>query len=98
MARVYVAGPMSGLPDYNRAAFIRVEQELMAQGHIVFNPARKRLGKNATWDDYMRLGIADLMRCDTIHLLPGYEDSRGATIELELAKELGMTITFEEDE
>lgn len=89
---------MSGLPDYNRAAFDKAAKELREQGHAVFNPAETRLAETAGWADYMRVGIADLVQyCDTIHLLPGYEDSRGATIELELAKELGMTITFEED-
>lgn len=96
MAVIYIAGPMTGLPDFNRPAFNQVAHELREQGHAVFNPAETRLPETATWEDYMREGIVDLMHCNTIYLLPGFEKSRGATIELELAKDLGMTITYQE--
>lgn len=37
--KIYIAGPMTGYPDYNRAAFNAKASELMAEGHIVLNPA-----------------------------------------------------------
>lgn len=33
--KIYIAGPMTGYPDYNRAAFNAKASELMAEGHIV---------------------------------------------------------------
>ena len=40
--------------------------------------------------DYMRRGPAQMQKCDTIALLPGWHQSRGAMIELRLAEDLGM--------
>ena len=37
--KIYIAGPMTGYPDYNRAAFNAKASELMSEGHIVLNPA-----------------------------------------------------------
>lgn len=36
--RVYCSGPMTGIPDHNRAAFDAAEKRLRAQGHFVINP------------------------------------------------------------
>lgn len=43
--RVYVAGPMTGLPGFNFDAFHRAEALLVVHGYEVFNPARKDLEK-----------------------------------------------------
>lgn len=40
----------------------------------------------------MRRGLRQLLTCDTIALLPGWQNSRGATIEHQLATGLGMTV------
>ena len=37
---VYIAGPMTGLPDLNYPAFNAAEEALTAAGHAVLNPAR----------------------------------------------------------
>lgn len=39
MKRIYIAGPMSGLPEFNYPAFNRAAAVLRAQGHHVENPA-----------------------------------------------------------
>ncbi len=41
MAKVYIAGPMSGYPNFNFSAFFAAEAELRADGWTVFNPAAK---------------------------------------------------------
>lgn len=38
---VYVAGPMTGYPDFNFPAFYAAEKRLKEQGYIVYNPANK---------------------------------------------------------
>lgn len=39
--KIYIAGPMRGIKDFNFPAFFAAEEELKAQGYIVFNPARR---------------------------------------------------------
>jgi hypothetical protein len=39
--RIYVAGPMRGIPEFNFPAFNAVSATLKAMGHTVFNPAEK---------------------------------------------------------
>ena len=39
--KVYLAGPMRGIPNFNFPAFFEAEAQLVALGHTVFNPARR---------------------------------------------------------
>jgi len=39
--RLYLAGPMRGLPDFNFPAFKAATAKLRAEGHVVFNPAER---------------------------------------------------------
>ena len=43
---------------------------------------------------YMRTDLLALLACDTILLLPGWQDSRGATVELAVAEACGLDIQF----
>lgn len=38
MTRVYISGPATGIPDYNRAAFAEAEVTFRNKGDTVFNP------------------------------------------------------------
>lgn len=90
MKRIYIAGPMSGLPDLNYPAFDAQAAKLRAKGCHVENPAENP--ECDSWEAYMRAAITQLMTCDTIVLLPGWDKSRGACIEHRLAGDLGMRI------
>lgn len=88
--RVYVAGPMTGHKELNFPAFHAAAASLRASGYEVINPAEINPDPNAKWEDCMRADIAQLVTCDQIALLPGWEKSRGALIEARLAADLGM--------
>ena len=90
--RVYIAGPMTGLPEYNYPAFHRAAAKLRAAGWHVESPAEPGQVDGWTWADYMRRGLQQMLTCDTIALLPHWHGSRGARIEVRLATDvLGMT-------
>lgn len=92
--RIYIAGPMSGIADYNYPAFNKVADQLRALGvYEVENPAENPTPECGTWLGYMRLAIPQLMRCDEVVLLPGWGRSRGARTEYNLAHSLGLQIS-----
>ncbi|MEI5998254.1 DUF4406 domain-containing protein [Paraburkholderia bengalensis] len=90
--KLYVSGPMTGLPGLNKPAFHVEAARLRAMGFEVENPANVELGPNAVWLDYMRADLKLLMDCDGIVLLPGWEKSRGAAVEHGLARSLGLQV------
>ncbi|AOZ64643.1 nucleoside deoxyribosyltransferase [Arthrobacter phage Chubster] len=85
---LYVAGPMTGLPEFNRPQFHAVTDELRRRGYYVLNPARQPLGLE--YNDYMRRGLYDVSRADGLALLPNWEESNGARIEHRLALKMGL--------
>ena len=89
MTTVYLAGPMTGLPDYNRAAFAVAEKRWCGYGRVL-NPARHELGFDH--HEYMKLAFQDILASDAVVVLDGWEKSPGATIEVIVANALAMPI------
>ncbi|MGH2421873.1 DUF4406 domain-containing protein [Pseudomonas canadensis] len=96
MKRIYLSGPMTGLPGLNFAAFHAMTTNLRAGGHTVTNPAELN-PDGGTWADCMRRDIAALMDCDTVATLPGWEHSKCARLEVLIAERLGMTAVKDHD-
>lgn len=90
--RVYLAGPMTGLPEFNYPCFRAAAKRLRAAGYWVENPADNLKPICGTWTGWMRKGITQLVKCDAIVMLPGWQQSRGASIEHELACGLGFAV------
>ena len=89
----YLSGPMTGLPDFNRPAFHAAAAALRAQGHVVINPAEVDLGPDASWADYMRVHLTEIARrVARVFVLPGWEGSRGAQLEVHVARALGLPV------
>lgn len=93
---VYVAGPMTGYIDLNFPAFNVVADMLRVEGYTVLNPADHGVIEGATWEDYLRFDITKLIQCDTIYLLEGWQDSKGAQLEYLIAERLGMRMIYQE--
>lgn len=91
-ARLYLAGPMSGLPELNFPAFHAAAAALRERGFVIENPAEINADPTAGWRDCMRADIKVLVDCDGIALLPGWENSRGAKLERTIAIGLGLRV------
>lgn len=92
MKRIYLSGPMSGHPDHNFPAFNEQAAKLRAAGFEVVNPAELNPDPSMTWEECLRIDIRELCSCDTIALMPGWELSKGANLELHIAHRLGLEV------
>jgi hypothetical protein len=91
--RIYVSGPMTGLPHLNVPAFMSAGLQLAGMGLMPINPATlDHSGHDQTWASFMRVDIKALMGCDGVALLPGWQLSKGAIVERDLAVTLGMDV------
>lgn len=98
--RIYISGPMTGIPKHNYPKFNRFATELREQGYDVVNPAELDdvAEDPAEWHHYLRRDIVELVGCDSIFMLDGWENSKGAKLEHHLAIELGFeNIIYERD-
>lgn len=93
MKRIYISGPMTGLPGLNFGAFHLTAHQLRALGYEVVNPAEKQSeSEDLSWEEYLKQDLQQMLTCDTIALLPGWQDSKGAHLELHVAHRVGMTV------
>lgn len=99
--KVYIAGPMRGLVNWNFEAFDLARTRWREKGHLVFCPAqlvRALQYSEGTGEERdhcthaIQVDFACIYASDAIALLPGWERSRGATAELALAQFLGLRI------
>lgn len=94
MVTLYIAGPMTGYEYFNYPEFRSAEQQLRGAGFDVLNPVsaeqHNTTGAPQAWDWYMRHALRMVVDSEGIALLPGWEDSRGACLEVHVARHLGL--------
>lgn len=97
---IYIAGPMSGLPDNNFSKFFDAEARLLADGWEPINPSRfsgifgeQPAGKML--DACCEAERAAIPHCDAIYLLKGWENSKGAKRELAVALQHNLEVIVE---
>lgn len=102
---VYLAGPMSGYPELNAPAFRSAARQLRGEGYEVVSPVEMDEAEGLdftkaeapTEDEYFGFLRRDILRIiedrvEALFVLPGWEESRGAAAEVELARNLGFPI------
>jgi len=100
MRRIYIAGPMAGLPLFNFPAFFEAEKDWAQAGWIVVNPARIDVeagfdpahDTGDTSEFYMHRDLPEVIGCDAIALLPGWRESPGTAKELTVARWCGLAV------
>lgn len=94
MRRLYISGPMTGLPGLNFRAFNDAASHLRSHGYDAVNPAELHQADPSDWNACMRTDIKALCDCDALVALPGWHSSRGANLEVELANRIGIRVFF----
>lgn len=92
----YIAGPMTGYPEWNEPAFRAMAKRLRALGIPVISPNELHAPdpeKSREW--YLRRDLEVVVaKCNRVVFLPGWERSWGATLEHHVAKELAMELVY----
>ena len=101
MAKVYLAGPMRGIKDYNFPRFHEAAEQLRARGYEVVSPAEM---DEATYEhangielstrDYMKRDLPIMLDCDGVVALEGWVGSKGAMIEWSVAIQCNMPTCY----
>ena len=103
MTIYYESGPMriNGRTGFNYDVFNEVEDALWVdlglrqqnddgKGHAVINPARNFDGDSSRpTEEYLTLDLKQVLTADVIVLLPGWENSEGAKLEVSVARATG---------
>ena len=101
--KLYIAGPMTGYPEWNFPAFREAARELRMHDFEVVSPAEmdeQDFGFDGTGEPPQRMSLHDVLArdlaaldgCDGIILLQGWEHSKGAAVELAYARAKGMPV------
>lgn len=94
--KIYLSGKISGTDlDYVRRLFDKVATTLRALGHEVINPLCNGLSETDPWEEHIAKDIINLIDCEGIYMLQGWEDSQEARIEHAIAKEIGLKVMYE---
>lgn len=91
--RIYIAGPMSGLPEFNYPAFRDAARKWRECGWDVLDPSEKFGGDTTLpYAVYINHSLIDVIACDAVATLPGWEQSKGASLEVQYARVVGKPV------
>ena len=94
MKRIYISGPITGMPELNFPAFHAEAARLRALGYDVVNPAELNPDPSTSWHQCMRTDLKALLDCDIIAMLPQWQKSAGAHREMHIAHRVGIDIVI----
>jgi hypothetical protein len=94
---IYLCGPMSGREQYNYPLFHEMAERLRAKGLVVLSPAEHDRNPADSWESFMRQGIERVLLAGSVAVLAGWELSRGATLEVKVARAIGLEVVRVDD-
>jgi len=101
--KIYLSGPISNTDDF-RENFAAAEWLLTSNFNEIVNPlnvqaceskaCEPKRGHEHSWECNLKHDILAMLGCDTIFMLPGWERSHGARLELNVATACGLSVRF----
>lgn len=97
---IYVAGPITAMPNENREEFDRVSKLLRSMGHEVINPHElcaeipKEGNPELVWLHCLKRCLPELAKCDKVVMLEGFKNSIGSMVEFTSALMRGMDVVM----
>lgn len=80
---VYISGKMTGLPDYNRSGFEKIELTLTLLGYNAINPLKLFcITEKKRYKEYLRKDLTVMLQCDAVFVMDNWKNSKGAIIEV----------------
>lgn len=94
--KIYVSGKITGR-DFQEALkhFSDATKMLREKGYEVINPMELEHNHDQSWENFMRVDLKGMLECDSLYMLSGWAESRGARVEWNLAKDLGFEFLYE---
>ena len=104
MKKCYISGAIEHYDiKERRAKFAEAAKEVESTfGMKGVNPFENELwksgkGETAHWREHMKADIKALLGCDCIYMLQGWELSKGAKLEFDVATSCGIPVVFQTD-
>lgn len=89
--RVYLSGPITNTKNYKGLFMFAEELVGFDEAEEIYNPATQ-IPSSSSWEQAMRRCLSEITEYDTIVMLPGWDDSRGARLERDVALACGMRV------
>lgn len=89
--RVYLSGPITNVKNYKGLFMFAEELAALGDAEQIYNPAAQ-IPASSSWEQAMHRCLSEITNYDTVVMLPGWNTSRGARLECDVALACGMHI------
>ncbi len=94
--KVYISGAIAHHQiEERQQSFNLAAAELKQRGFEPVNPFENGVSQDAHWTEHMKADIGMLLGCGYIYMLNGWELSKGAKLEFDVASSCGIKVMFQ---
>lgn len=91
--RVYLSGPITNTKNYKGLFMFAEELAALGDAEQIYNPAAQ-IPSSSSWEQAMHRCLSEIINYDTVVMLPGWNVSRGARLEHDVAIACGIRVVY----